>query len=167
MFQDSVHGSIKLHPVVVKIIDTMPFQRLRFVHQLGLCSFVFDGATHTRFEHSIGYFNKKHTYKYVEKNFAFLKFCLKLSNFFYSVSHLAGELARDLKRNQPGLKISERDILCLEIAGLCHDIGNVFRKLNYRILLLTVKSFPTLQDMVHSLISLKTFLPKLTHQTTR
>ena len=38
------------------------------------------------------------------------------------VSYLAGEFARMLQQ-QPGLDIDEVDILCVEIAGLCHDLG--------------------------------------------
>lgn len=36
------------------VIDTKTFQRLRRISQLGLASYVFPGATHTRFSHSIG-----------------------------------------------------------------------------------------------------------------
>ena len=31
---------------------------------------------------------------------------------------------RKLRKNQPDLDISEKDILCVEIAGLCHDLGH-------------------------------------------
>ena len=41
----------------------------------------------------------------------------------FSVSYLAGKLLRRLKINQPELEVQERDILCVEIAGLCHDLG--------------------------------------------
>ena len=37
--------------------------------------------------------------------------------------YLAGELCRGLKQRQPKLLITEIDILCVEVAGLCHDLG--------------------------------------------
>lgn len=43
--------------------------------------------------------------------------------FFFSVCHLAGELASALKARQPDLKITPEDVLCVQIAGLCHDLG--------------------------------------------
>ena len=53
-FNDPIHGRIEIPRACVRIIDTPQFQRLRGLKQLGLTSFVFSGATHTRFEHSIG-----------------------------------------------------------------------------------------------------------------
>jgi HD superfamily phosphohydrolase len=40
-----------------RVIDTKAFQRLRRITQLGLASYVFPGATHTRFSHSLGVAN--------------------------------------------------------------------------------------------------------------
>lgn len=37
-----------------KIINARPFQRLRHIHQLALTYLVYPGATHKRFEHSLG-----------------------------------------------------------------------------------------------------------------
>lgn len=47
-------GSIPIVDEVELIIDTPEFQRLRGVRQLGPLIFVFPGATHTRYEHSLG-----------------------------------------------------------------------------------------------------------------
>ncbi|NWZ40987.1 SAMH1 triphosphohydrolase, partial [Brachypodius atriceps] len=94
VFNDPIHGHIELHPLLVRIIDTPQFQRLRYIKQLGGTYFVFPGASHNRFEHSLG------------------------------VGYLAGCLVRTLKERQPELDITQRDILCVEIAGLCHDLGH-------------------------------------------
>ena len=54
LINDNIHGHIELHPLIVKIIDTPHFQRLRYISQLGATYYVFPGATNKRFEHCIG-----------------------------------------------------------------------------------------------------------------
>jgi HD superfamily phosphohydrolase len=93
-YRDPVHGNIQLHPAIHSLMDTPEFQRLDKLRQLGPASWVYRGAQHTRFTHSVG------------------------------VSHLAGRFLRNLRAHQPELNISEVDILCVEIAGLCHDLGH-------------------------------------------
>lgn len=51
---DSVHGFIPFDEFEKKLIDSLPFQRLHYIHQLGIAYLVYPGATHTRFEHSLG-----------------------------------------------------------------------------------------------------------------
>ncbi|CAF0904352.1 unnamed protein product [Adineta steineri] len=94
IFNDPIHGLIELHWLLVKIIDTPQFQRLRRLKQLGVSYEVFPGACHQRFEHSLG------------------------------TCHLAGELLAHLCQRQPELNITPQDILCVQMAALCHDLGH-------------------------------------------
>lgn len=54
ILRDPVHGDIELSAEEMRLVDTAEFQRLRGVKQLGFAYLVFPGATHSRFEHSIG-----------------------------------------------------------------------------------------------------------------
>ncbi|KAL0151853.1 hypothetical protein M9458_052854, partial [Cirrhinus mrigala] len=54
IFNDPIHGHMELHPLLVKIIDTPQIQRLRRIKQLGGTYLVYPGASHNRFEHSLG-----------------------------------------------------------------------------------------------------------------
>lgn len=53
-FRDPVHTFISVRTDERKVIDSRPFQRLRHIHQLALSYLVYPGATHKRFEHSLG-----------------------------------------------------------------------------------------------------------------
>ncbi len=55
--RDPIHGFIHREPDERDIIDTRVFQRLRRLKQLALASLVYPGATHSRFEHSLGSFH--------------------------------------------------------------------------------------------------------------
>ncbi|MGF6230532.1 HD superfamily phosphohydrolase [Inquilinus ginsengisoli] len=59
--RDPVHnliefGTGQFEHTLWRVIQEPPFQRLRRIRQLGFSEFVFPGATHTRFAHSIGVF---------------------------------------------------------------------------------------------------------------
>lgn len=94
VFNDPIHGHIEISPLAVAVIDTPHFQRLRDISQLGGVYYVFSGAASKRFEHSLG------------------------------VSYLARSFVESLKQAQPYLDITPADILCVEIAGLIHDLGH-------------------------------------------
>ncbi len=57
---DPIHGLIRLsrqnpdHQLLLEVMNSKIFQRLRRIKQMGLAEFVFPGATHSRFVHSIG-----------------------------------------------------------------------------------------------------------------
>lgn len=91
---DPVHREYELPVAIVDIVNTEPFQRLRRLKQLGTAHWVWLGATHTRFEHSI------------------------------SVAYLAGYLTKSLQRKQPELGITDRQVLLVQLAGLLHDVGH-------------------------------------------
>ena len=55
---------------------------------------MYPGASHNRFEHCVG------------------------------VSYLAGVFVEHLARKQSELGITDVDILCVKLAGLCHDLGH-------------------------------------------
>lgn len=52
--RDPLHDSIDFTEFEKKIIDSAYFQRLRRIKQTSFTAYVFPGATHTRFEHSLG-----------------------------------------------------------------------------------------------------------------
>ncbi|WAM34019.1 HD domain-containing protein [Caldicellulosiruptor morganii] len=53
-FRDPVHGFIQVNDLELKIIDSYPFQRLRNIKQLAFSHYVYHGAEHSRFGHSLG-----------------------------------------------------------------------------------------------------------------
>lgn len=55
VFKDPVHDYIHIrHKLILDLIDTKEFQRLRRIKQLGTSQFTFHGAEHSRFSHSLG-----------------------------------------------------------------------------------------------------------------
>lgn len=55
VFRDPVHNYVHVqHRVILDLINTPEFQRLRRIKQLGVSDYVFQGAEHTRFAHSLG-----------------------------------------------------------------------------------------------------------------
>lgn len=54
LLRDPVHGDLSLGPREAAVLDLPAVQRLRGVKQLGTASYVYPGALHTRFDHSLG-----------------------------------------------------------------------------------------------------------------
>src|SRR5947208_14642902 len=51
---DTVHGTIRLDPLTLDLMETLELQRLNSIRQLGLTYLVFPGANHSRIEHCLG-----------------------------------------------------------------------------------------------------------------
>ncbi|GKV14505.1 hypothetical protein SLEP1_g25369 [Rubroshorea leprosula] len=93
--RDNVHGNIYLDKLSLKFVDTEQFQRLRELKQLGLTHYVYPGAVHSRFEHSLG------------------------------VYWLAGQAIHTINAHQGlELGIDRFDIQTVKLAGLLHDVGH-------------------------------------------
>ena len=95
---DPIHGPIPITPLEYKVISTPIFQRLRNITQLSLTSLIFPGATHNRFQHSLG------TLYVMDK----LLYNLKLEEQLPSSSN-----------------ISKRIIQIMRLCALLHDCGHL------------------------------------------
>jgi uncharacterized protein len=92
--RDPVHGSIAIQDCEKLIIGHPFFQRLRNIKQLGFSEFVFPGATHTRYLHSIGVmhvgtlvFEALFKHKEQTKDIKRLKQTLRLGCLLHDIGH--------------------------------------------------------------------------------
>lgn len=94
--RDPVHGSVYYSEPEVAVLDTLEFQRLRSIKQLGFSEFSFPGATHNRYIHSVG------------------------------VGHLAGlcfdSIFRAYPFQKPATRLRLRQVT--RLAALLHDVGH-------------------------------------------
>jgi HD superfamily phosphohydrolase len=122
-----VSGQVLINKELCRIIDTPSFQRLRGVNQLGPTSFVYPGANHTRFEHSLGVYN--FALKYLERLVPTVEFrkvanpmdvtikrivltCILHDIGHYPYSHWIEELESDLPYN---IRIKKHELRAKEI----------------------------------------------------
>jgi len=98
-----IHGFIELNEWERDIINQPAFQRLRRIRQLGLTDYVYPGAMHTRFEHSLG--------------------VMHIATRMYDsiVARSAEVLKAELGYNDDGLR---RDRMIVRLAALLHDVGH-------------------------------------------
>ena len=104
--RDAVHVFVRLDSHERKVLDSRPFQRLRHIHQLALTSLVYPGATHKRFEHSLG--------------------VMELAGRVYQIITTSANRDDRVKDVFPG---GDDQIAywrrALRMAALCHDIGHL------------------------------------------
>jgi len=92
---DAVHGFIRFNGIERALIDAPAFQRLHHIHQLGISYLVYPGATHSRFEHSLG--------------------TMQVASAIFD--HL---IQKQMKLEDP---VYWRQIV--RLAALCHDLGHL------------------------------------------
>ena len=130
--KDIIHDSIELSPIAKKIIDTEQFQRLRYLHQLGVCYLIFPNANNNRFEHSIGTYHlaglvlekliKNSNPKEINCSMIEVKFIRE-----YLLTNLELEDTEEnimLIKNKNICMMDNYLIELIKIAGLIHDIGH-------------------------------------------
>ena len=92
--RDPLWNNIRIEGPYLRLLDAAPFQRLRYVRQLGLAHLVYPGATHSRFEHALGAY------------------------------HLAQETVRVLEDQGALAGIAAEEPAIVVAAALLHDIGH-------------------------------------------
>lgn len=108
--RDPIHVFIRLDSDERKVLDSPPFQRLRHIHQLALTYLVYPGATHKRFEHSLG--------------------VMELASRIYDVVTEPENIYQESKSVRNIIpKYREFEHLkwkrILRLAALCHDLGHL------------------------------------------
>jgi len=106
--RDPIHVFIKLDTAERKVLDSRPLQRLRYIHQLAMTYLIYPGATHKRFEHSLG--------------------VMELASRVFDIitdHHNVRSEVRDLlpEINDDKSKMYWKQVL--RMAALCHDIGHL------------------------------------------
>lgn len=104
--RDPIHDFIRFDRVEKEIIDTREFQRLRNIKQLSFCYYVYPGAMHSRFEHSLG--------------------VMELATQYFDCldhdRHPDRKTFRSIYENEDKRKEARRT---LRLAALLHDVGHL------------------------------------------
>jgi HD superfamily phosphohydrolase len=106
--RDPIHVFVRLTSDERDVLNSRAFQRLRYIHQLALTYLVYPGATHRRFEHSLGV---------MELATRIFDVVTDKANITDDVRELLPEVDDDFKRTY------WRQVL--RIAALCHDMGHL------------------------------------------
>lgn len=127
IIQDNIYGFIPINSDILKIIDSYEFQRLRFIKQLGLTHFVFPGAQHTRFEHSIGVFHLINIFleKLQKKSVINPRLCkiISVAGLIHDLGHVSFSHMFDDAFCKEGFKHENRSIQLFTIMNKKYDLG--------------------------------------------
>lgn len=105
-FRDPIHTFISVRTDERRVIDSRPFQRLRNIHQLALTYLVYPGATHKRFEHSLGV----------------MELASRIFDVVTSPQNVFHDTVRNIIPDEEGRRYWKA---VLRMAALCHDIGHL------------------------------------------
>jgi len=105
--RDAVHVFIAFDDDERAVIDSGPFQRLRDIHQLALSYLVYPGASHKRFEHSLG--------------------VMELASRIYDVVTRPDKITDEVRDVVPAVGQRDHDYWrsVVRMAALCHDLGHL------------------------------------------
>ena len=106
--RDPIHVFIKLDSQERQVLDSQPVQRLRHINQLALTYLLYPGATHKRFEHSLGV----------------MELASRIFDVVTHPEHLSDNI-RDLFPQINDLDKCKYWRRVLRMAALCHDIGHL------------------------------------------
>lgn len=108
-FRDPIHTFVTLTTDERRLVDSLPFQRLRSINQLGLSHLVYPGGTHKRFEHSLG--------------------VAELAGRIFDVITRRDKVSAEVRELLPQIDQDEvvlgRWRATLKMAALCHDLGHL------------------------------------------
>ncbi len=107
-FRDPVHVFVRLDSDERRVVDSRAFQRLRHIHQLALSSLVYPGASHKRFEHSLG--------------------VMELAGRVFDVVANEANVSDEIRHLLPEISHSDKKVYwrrVLRMAALCHDLGHL------------------------------------------
>ncbi len=106
--RDPIHVFVRLDSTERKVLDSRPFQRLRHIHQLGMTYLLYPGATHRRFEHSLG--------------------VMELASRVFDVVTRPDALTDEIRNLLPEIADEDKRRYwrrVLRMAALCHDLGHL------------------------------------------
>jgi uncharacterized protein len=104
--RDPIHVFVHLDSEERRVVNSRPFQRLRYIHQLAMTYLVYPGATHTRFEHSLGV----------------MELASRVFDVLMTDANIHGEIVRQVLPGPDALRYWRR---VLRMAALCHDLGHL------------------------------------------
>ncbi|MHB9026898.1 MAG: hypothetical protein ACYC7E_22415 [Armatimonadota bacterium] len=109
--RDPIHTFIRFSSAEREVLNSRPFQRLRHIHQLAMSYLVYPGATHRRFEHSLG--------------------VMELADRVFNIITAPDAIRPEVREMIPelGTHVDPHRMSywrqVLRIAALCHDLGHL------------------------------------------